>query len=209
MYAYFDVPGGFTAIPVGMSAEAAYDYARDSLRAAGNEDTEAGRRIVSEVHGISHVLRGIGALYAGTTIRLIRGEPSVAMLLVTTQEFAYGDNPRVAAEGAMHAVVAARGQAWTGKVYELPCGPAAVVVGGQAYPLPVQERTPGGANTPTHLPFAELQAFVPVPGHLTSPRKYLLTASFSTPSLGHWDAYMEPLIKLLRSVEFTSRKAAA
>jgi hypothetical protein len=80
-------------------------------------------------------------------------------------------------------------------VYELPCGPAAVVTGGRAHRMPFDE--------PSHLPFAECQALVPVPDDPSLPQQCVLSATFTSPSLKHWNAYMPHVVKMLRSIEFT------
>jgi hypothetical protein len=205
MYAYFTVPAGFHALPIGMTPGEAYAYVGERL------PQDAGESAAREVHGLSQALRGAGAMYAGASARLVGDEPSVATLLVTVQEFPYGDNARVAAEGTMQALVASRGQGWTGGVYDLPCGSAAVVMGGRTQPLPPPpEEDPDQPASPPEIPWAELQAFVPVPEHPSLPQQCTLTVTFGTPSLGHWEGtYMPLLVKLLRSVEFTSLEQEA
>ncbi|RMI41138.1 hypothetical protein [Streptomyces triticirhizae] len=155
-------------------------------------------------HQLSLTLRSAGTLFVGSSPRLIDGKPSTATLLVTVRGFDYGDDPRVAAEGALHAMVAAKGKGWTGGVYELPCGPAAVVTGGHAYEVPWKD-----PSRPPFTPrFAELQAHIPVPTHPSLPERHLLTVTFSTPHPGHWDAYMPSVARLLHTVTFVPEGSA-
>ncbi|RMI37202.1 hypothetical protein EBN88_19645 [Streptomyces triticirhizae] len=97
----------------------------------------------------------------------------------------------------MRDLVAARGDAWSGQVYPLPCGqPAAVVTGARIYERPA-------VNPPT-VPFHELQAIVPVPDDPANPQQALLNITFSTPAATDWDTYMPLVADLLRSLAFTT-----
>ncbi|MDT0343234.1 hypothetical protein [Streptomyces litchfieldiae] len=200
MSARFEVSDGFRALPLGMSADEALTYVRQRI---GNPEfgaEEVDRKVIGVVHTLSRGLRAAGTLYVGGAQRIINGERSLATLLVAAQKFAYGDDRAVAAEGAMQALVAARGKGWTGSVYDLPCGPGAVVMGGHEHPIPPLE-----SGKPTlNLPMAELMAFVPVPDDPSLSHQYMLTATFTTPSIRHWEAYMPAMVRLLRSITFTS-----
>ncbi|MDT0343226.1 hypothetical protein [Streptomyces litchfieldiae] len=196
MHTYFDVPDFFTGFPVGMTAEETYAYAHTYIDSLKPEGEEAEQRILREIRGLSEILMQTGALYAGAAVQVIGNEPSLATLTVTVQGFRYGDDARIAAEGAMHSLIAARGREWTGQVRDLPCGPAAIVTGTRAHRVPADETT--------QLPVAELQAFVPVPEHQTLPQQCMLTVTFTTPSIRHWQAYMPSVVRLLRSITFTT-----
>ncbi|WP_147472861.1 hypothetical protein [Streptomyces triticirhizae] len=151
-------------------------------------------RAVDRTRAVSQILSRMGTLYAGAAFGLINEGPSAATLLVTAQSFPYGADAQVAAEGTLQTLVAQRGSDWTGGIQPLPCGqPAAVVVGARIYELP-------GIEPP--VPFAELQAFVPVPENPTLREQALLTVTFTTPALPHWDTYMPAVIRLLRTITF-------
>ncbi|MDT0266692.1 hypothetical protein RM844_10345 [Streptomyces sp. DSM 44915] len=202
MYVAFDVPEHFRQMPVGMSPEEAYAYAFENLPDLESGDAEVQRRVLREVHGGSQALARIGALYSGSVIGTMEGEPSLATMAVTATEFPYGDSARVAAEGVLQSLVAARGQLWSGNVYGLPCGqPAAVVTGPRVYQVPQLE--------PSDVPFAELQAYVPVPDGPSLRERYLLTVSFATPAVRHWDRYMPTLVRLLRGISFSDQPEGA
>jgi len=198
MHVRFEVSEAFRGMPVGMSIEETYAYVREQVGQIEFGDHEVDRRLIRGIHALSRTLRAAGALYIGNSLRIINGERSLASLLVAVRKFAYGNDPRIAAEGAMHAIAAARGKGWTGGVYDLPCGPGAVVTGGHSYSLPRRD----SSEAPFELPFAELQAYVPVPDHPSLSHQYLLTVSFTTPSIHHWETYMPSMVRLLRSVTF-------
>ncbi|UED86344.1 hypothetical protein [Streptomyces profundus] len=190
----FDVPAGFTSIPPGMTPEESAAYA-DARAAGSKEQPETPEADALErTHVVSQVLSRAGALYAGAAFGLIDEDLSAATLLVTAQRFPYGLDAVVAAEGTMQALVAERGPDWTGEVRQLPCGqPAAIVVGGRLYELP---------DVQPAVPFAELQAFIPVPEHPSLPEQAMLVVSFSTPAARHWERYMPTVTHLLRTINF-------
>ncbi|KAB8158908.1 hypothetical protein FH609_019850 [Streptomyces sp. 3MP-14] len=203
MKALFEVSEAFTGLPVGLDEEGAERYLRRELAARG-ADHPVDAAMVRPFHTLSQTLRSAGTLFVGSSLRLVNGQPSTATLLVTVRGFDYGDDPRVAAEGALHSLVAAKGRGWTGGVYELPCGPAAVVTGGHAYEVPWNDPS----RPPFTLRFAELQAHVPVPAHPSLPERHLLTVTFSTAHPSHWDAYMPSVARTLHTVTFVAEDSA-
>ncbi|UED84709.1 hypothetical protein [Streptomyces profundus] len=187
-------------MPAGMTAEGTADYLRREFDARGAGEHPVDNELVRPFHALSGLLRATGTLFAGSALREISGERSTATLVVATHRFSYGESARVAAEGAMHSLVAAKGKGWTGGVYDLPCGPAAVVTGGHAYDVPWQD----SSREPFVLRVAELQAYVPVPTSPSLTDQYLLTVSFSTPQPAHWETYMPSVVRLLRSIAFVA-----
>ncbi|MDT0343222.1 hypothetical protein [Streptomyces litchfieldiae] len=204
MLVHFDVPLGFSSMPMGMSMEQSQLYLRERLRDAGEMAAEIEPQAARRIHDISHLLNQAGVIYAGGSLGRVGDQPSVATLLITAQNFSYGSDTRIAAEGAMLAFTAARGKDWTGQVYDLPCGPAALAMGIRAQPLPPPEES----ADPAYAPVAELHAFVPVPDHATAADQYMLTATFTTPSVQHWEVYMPPMVELLRSITFEEQAKA-
>ncbi|RMI36849.1 hypothetical protein [Streptomyces triticirhizae] len=203
MYVAFDVPEHFQHPPIGMSPEESHAFAAESARALAVGDPDIERRVLREVHGGSQALARAGALFAGAVTGLMDGELSLATLMVTATEFPYGNSAKVAAEGTLQSLVASRGQTWSGDVYPLPCGqPAAVVTGPRVYRMPRLE--------PTDVPFAEIQAFVPVPDGPSPVREqHMLTVTFATPAVRHWERYMPTVVRLLRGITFAHRPASA
>ncbi|SOD63046.1 hypothetical protein SAMN06297387_108209 [Streptomyces zhaozhouensis] len=192
----FDVPAAFTSIPPGMTHEETLAYT-NAQAVEHPSHTAPDPAAVERTQAVSQVLSRMGTLYAGAAFGLISEEPSAATLLVTAQSFPYGADAQVAAEGTLQALVAERGPNWTGGVQPLPCGqPAAVVVGGRVYELPGSERP---------VPFAELQAFIPVPENPTLPEQALLAVTFTTPALRHWEQYMPAVTQLLRTLTFAEK----
>ncbi|SOD67175.1 hypothetical protein SAMN06297387_12916 [Streptomyces zhaozhouensis] len=207
MYVYFDVPGGFFEFPSGMSVEETRAHVAALDPHPVDEEGFLHQRPLNEVHRVSEALHELGTVYAGATLRLVDAELSMASILVTAQAFPYGDDPAVAAEGAMQSLVALRGD-WSGRVYDLPTGPATVVTGNRRYRLPADVVS---EKTPDHIDFAELQAFLPVPSfpsvtdRTPSDDQRLLTVTFSTSVPRHWHAYMPPVVTMLRSITFSER----
>ncbi|WP_147472769.1 hypothetical protein [Streptomyces triticirhizae] len=151
----------------------------------------------AQLNRLSKALNGLGTIFSGVAAGTIGDRFSLATLNVSASEFRYGDSAETAAEGAMRDLVAARGDAWSGQVYPLPCGqPAAVVTGARIYERPA-------VNPPT-VPFHELQAIVPVPDDPANPQQALLNITFSTPAATDWDTYMPLVADLLRSLAFTT-----
>lgn len=202
----FTVPAGFTPIPIGLSA----DEAHRNMAARVAEDLPATRpavfqHMVRTLHRTSQALEESGALYAGTCVRAYEGELSLATLLVTVQPFSYADAD-VAAKGIVHALVAARGEAWAGSVFDTPCGPVAVLSGERSMTLPTDGTAPAEDIV---LPLTEMQALLPVPPGREAPEPCLVAVNFSTPCGEHWDAYCADLVELLRSMSFDPPQAAS
>ncbi|UED86588.1 hypothetical protein [Streptomyces profundus] len=198
MYVAFDVPERFRQLPIGMSPEESYAHASAHAREVAAGDPEAERRVLREVYGGSQALARVGALYSGAVVGTLGGEPSLATLTVTATEFPYGDSARIAAEGTLQSLVASRGPLWSGNVYPLPCGqPATVVTGLRVYRVAQLE--------PSDVRFAELQAYVPVPDGPSPRERHMLTVSFATPAVKHWERYMPVLVRLLRGLTFTTQ----
>ncbi|UED86401.1 hypothetical protein [Streptomyces profundus] len=201
MFATFDTPEWFVQLPVGMSPEETYAFAAERVRAFAGGDVERERAFLTEVRGCSLALERAGVVYAGAVMGYLEDELSLAVLTVAVQEFDYGPDARVAAEGTLQSLVASRGPLWSGNVYPLPCDrPAAVVTGPRVFRLRDME--------PSDVPFAELQAHVPVPEG-TSAERRMLTVTFSTPVAKHWERYMPLLVQLLRSLTFSETENSA
>ncbi|TNM34381.1 hypothetical protein [Streptomyces sedi] len=60
---------------------------------------------------------------------------------------------------------------------------------------------------PSDVPFAELQAYVPVPEHSMVADRQMLVLTFTTPVAGHWERYMPLLVRVLRSLCFSEQEA--
>ncbi|MDT0269159.1 hypothetical protein RM844_23000 [Streptomyces sp. DSM 44915] len=184
-----------------MSPEETYALAAGRARAYGNGDAGRERAFLNEVRGCSLALERAGVVYAGAVLGYLEEELSLAVLTVAVRDFDYGPDARVAAEGTLQSLVASRGPMWSGAVYPLPCGqPAAVVTGPRVFRSRDME--------PTDVPFAELQAHVPVPEGAAGTERRMLVVNFSTPAVRHWERYMPVLVRLLSGLSFSETEAA-
>ncbi|KAB8169717.1 hypothetical protein FH609_005320 [Streptomyces sp. 3MP-14] len=201
MFASFETPEWFAQLPIGMTPEETYALAAERARAYAGGDADRERSYLNEVHACSLAMERAGAVYAGAVMGYLEDELSLAVLTVAVRELDYGPDTRVAAEGVLQSLVASRGPLWSGDVYPLPCGqPAAVVTGPRGF------RSPG--MEPSEVPFAELQAYVPVPEGSASTEQRMLIVTFSTPAAGHWERYMPLLVRLLRSLTFSESRTS-
>ncbi|MEU7147312.1 hypothetical protein AB0B15_04605 [Streptomyces sp. NPDC045456] len=195
----FNVPAGFTEIPLGMSVEEARQelitrVSREALEAR----PAAYENLVSNLQKVSQALEESGALYAGTCLRSYEGELSLGTLLVTVTPFAFGDSA-VAADGMVRALIAARGDSWAGTVLGTPVGPAAVLTGVNSFHIPAETSASGEE---LNLPMAEMQVYLPVPEGVEGQEQCLVSFNLTTPCEGHWDAYCSDIVALLNSVTF-------
>lgn len=189
----FTIPPGWLEMKSDPATEQGSPTSASSPSPTGQSDAAV------EVEAMARLLTSIGSLYCG--IRLCEdGElGSCASLTLAVQPFDYGDG-RVAVEGVVEALLAARGGQWTGKVMPLPCGDAAVLTGPQRLSLGTREE----ADEEQRITLAQLQAFVPVPGRMgPAGEQVMLVATLSALSADHWQECCADMVSVLRSVRFT------
>lgn len=186
----FEVPGGYSPIPVGLTPAQAREFVAGPASAVGVAGDEAENQAV-QLQQWSAALQAIGAMYAGAFWQWEEGRPWFGVLLVAAQPLAYGD-AHLASRGLVNVLLDSEADAVAAKPFDLPCGPASVFVRQVGLP----------ADGDAVLPVGEFQALVPVPPELSAGREEMVVVAFQTPDLDHWDTYAQHLVSLLKSIEF-------
>ncbi len=155
---------------------------------------------VSQFEAISELLRQAGIFHASVCLGRVGERVTLSSLTFGRMEADCTD-PAVAVAGILR--IKGRGQGSDRrdiKRFDLPCGPAAVVIEtAVGLLLPAGEL---GTAKDLPLPVATLQAYIPVPKEADRSRRSMVVVTFSTPSIQHWEAYCPVLVDLLRSLRF-------
>ncbi|MFF4601875.1 hypothetical protein ACFY12_03830 [Streptomyces sp. NPDC001339] len=189
----FSVPPDFEELEIGATDDRIRDIVQERLAGQHMPDGVAEALLMSYEHA-AHALHTAGAFYAGTCLGLIDGDPSSASLVLAATPMD-GRDSRTVASGIVQISTARHGEKCAAQVWELPCGPAAVVAQPQLAVFVPGEYAESGTDEATFV--AQAQAWIPVPRHRT-----MVTATLSTPSTDHWDHYCEVFTALLRSLRF-------
>jgi hypothetical protein len=198
----FQLPSDFREIHPTTSREEAESAVQERLGGttlSGDASDEAARQYLAA----SQVLARTGVLYAATYLGLLDGRPSLSAVVLATMEADCRD-PDVVVEG----IVQVRGGTRDAvrreaKRFDLPCGPAALVISGTDGVV-ISGEALGAAHKDLPVPFATLQAYVPVPRNADPGQRTLTVITFSTPSLQDWATYCPVMVEMLRSLTFTS-----
>ncbi|MFC1420206.1 hypothetical protein [Streptacidiphilus cavernicola] len=205
----FRLPSDFREILTGASAEEAAAAVAARLGPDALATVPAARldAAVAEYLAASELLEQEGVFYAAGCLGLLDGELTLSSLTLARIEADCAD-PGTAVEGVVR--IRRRGQGSdrrTADRYDLPAGPAAVVIeSSTGLLLPAADL---GAPADLPLPVATLQAYLPVPRAVDPAGRTMLVVTFSTPSVRHWDAYCPVLADLLRSLRFPAVEAEA
>ena len=161
---------------------------------------------VAEYRAASRQLEQEGVFYAAGCLGLLDGELTLSSLTMARVEADCAD-PETAVEGVL--LVRGRGQGSerrSARRYDLPAGPAAVVIESSVgLLLPAVDL---GTDSDLPLQVATVQAYVPVPRAVDPARRTMVVVTFSTPSVRHWDAYCPVVVDLLRSLRFPAAERA-
>ncbi len=198
----FRLPSDFQEILAGASAE----EARAAVTARYGPEAAAGLppalldAAVAEYLTASELLEQEGVFYAAGCLGLLDGELSLSSLTLARIEADCAD-PETAVEGVLR--IRRRGQGSdqrTADRYDLPAGPAAVVIESSVgLLLPAADL---GTDADLPLQVATLQAYLPVPRAADPSGRTMIVLTFSTPSVRHWDDYCPVVVDLLRSLRF-------
>lgn len=154
----------------------------------------------SQYEALSALLQRTGIFHASVCLGRIGEELTLSSLTFGRMEVDCAD-PGIAIAGILR--IKGRGQGADrreARRYDLPCGPAAVVIEtAVGVVLPAAEL---GTAEDLPLPVATLQAYIPVPNEVDRSRRSMVVVTFSTPSIQHWEAYCTVLVDLLRSLRF-------
>ncbi|MHA6762969.1 hypothetical protein [Streptacidiphilus sp. PAMC 29251] len=148
-----------------------------------------------------------GVFYAAGCLGLIDGDLTLSSLTVARTQVDC-PSPGTAVDGVVR--IMGRGQGSDlrqAKRYELPAGPAAVVVESSVgLLLPAADL---GTDEDLPLQVATLQAYIPVPRAADPTAGTMVVVTFSTPSVRHWEVYCPVVVDLLRSLRFPAAEAAS
>jgi hypothetical protein len=202
-----ELPPDFHPMTLGVTAE----EARAQLLSQLGEQTIADvpetaiDALAREYAAASQWLERNGVFYAGTCLGLLDGELTLATLTLARTRLDCRD-PELAVEGIVEVLGSADPEGRQARRYELPCGPAAVVVGAAVeMVLPAAE---AGTDEDFPVPTASLEAWVPVPAAADPSRQSAVVLRFSTPSLRHWEAYCPVLVEALQTLRFPAAESA-
>ncbi|MEZ0090594.1 hypothetical protein [Streptacidiphilus sp. EB129] len=208
----FQLPPDFREILAGASPEQARAavverFGPDAVAALPALVLEAA---VAEYLTASHWLEEAGVFHASACLGLIDGAPTLSSLTLARVNADAGSpvfgDPETTVAGIIETMGRGPGGATRdARRYDLPCGPAAVVVeSAVGLVLPAADV---GTESDLPVPVATLQAYVPFPAEVAPDQDALLVVTFSTPSIQHWEVYCPMVADLLRSLRFPAAAA--
>ena len=196
----FEIPPFFREItPVTNEQEARAAVAERAAGRLGEISSDDFDELVSSYQLASSLIAAGGVVYAATCLGKVHGELSTGTLTVAVHPLSYTDTG-LAAAGIARISSERGGDDLIAEVLDLPCGPVAVTLQQiLAMNIPA-EFAVSGQDTPVEV--AQLQAHIPAPRGAE-----LITVTFNTPNMHHWEDYCSIIVEFLRSIRFSSADA--